>query len=574
MKLRELLSPTGTCADIHSLRIAGRFAYQMCTEAIAFSQNVPQRLLLVDQLRLLPKVIHDLLKKPEIRSIIHQALGRGDKSDNDEIGLAVARARRQEFKALKDKIFKANEEVVQGLVKRTAEILNELAKAAHAEAKGLGAKPDTDSLDVLKEKASNLPIHWLEVLDILLPHIEQKIWLTDIGAPLPAHAITRMHDQWSLFILFWCWTERQRFESIFSNSESMQNDIPIALSGAFFTDYFGIAVVDGWSDVACRDGKGGHQVAVVLGPMFFINRHSKKVSASQPPHFIMARYFQIYLRLASELSVDWSQVDDATPSTEELMDAYQARFDLDCSEFEIRARSVKLAWQLLRDVEIADDLQLSRNDWEACAVLAVWVARWRSTLKETLEYKARECYILALPDWERNIEFQANYSNDSMILSQNKSETSRFVGDALNTAKTKFPHLDMPGVTWNRFRERQAASWSAQISAVNNLMHRMSTRVDEAKTRQKNNWSAPDFLMGFGGRLCRYIAAISHAHGVVLYWSDYAQMPARLLVLESYAKPYEHRAKRHDIHKFFVEKITHLMRHFCRSFIVFAKLVG
>lgn len=548
MKLRERLSPTGKDLGIPGLRIAGRFGYQMCTEAIAFSQNVPQRLLLVDQLMLLPKVIHDLLKEPEIRLIVLGELGHNVEGQGVR---GKARAKRSEFIALKNGIFRADESLVRGLVTRTAEILIGLAKAAHADASSLIPDSSVGSIPDLKDKASRLPPHWLEVLDILLPHIEQKIWLTDMGAPLPAHAITRMHDQWSLFILFWCWTEQARFEKVFKSTGDILTEISFALSGAFFTNNFGIAVVDGWSDVPCRNGAGQHQVAVVLGPMFFTDQLSEQANSEQPRHFFMARYFQIYLRLASELSVDWCHVDDATPSTEELMDAYQARFDLDVKEFRIRAESVKRAWHLLRETELPDSLLLNRTDWEACAVLAVWAARWSNILIDTSDQRASGDWILTLPDWDKTIELQPTDSYCSLRLTPNETVVRPPICAALNAAKTKFQHLDMPSVTWNRFRERQAASWSAQISAVNNLMHRMSTRVDTVETSQHDPWRAPDFLMGFGARLCRYIASISHAHGVVLYWNDYAQTPARLRVLESYAKPYEHRAKRDNIHWYF-----------------------
>lgn len=67
MTLSARLSPTASDGNDCKERISGRFGYQMCTEAIAFTQNLPQRLLLVDQLNRLPTIIHDLLKLQPIR---------------------------------------------------------------------------------------------------------------------------------------------------------------------------------------------------------------------------------------------------------------------------------------------------------------------------------------------------------------------------------------------------------------------------------------------------------------------------------------------------------------------------
>lgn len=547
MKLSERLSPKGDEPHISDLRLAGRFGYQMCTEAIAFSQNVPQRLLLADQLQRLPKIIHDLLKKQDIRTIVLEELRDVGVKQG---AMHEVHLRKKEFNDIKREIFKADEALIRGLVSRTAEILGALAKTAYAEASGLSTDSGPTPFSDLKSQAAELPAHWFTVLDILLPHIEQKIWLTDICAPLPAHAVTRMHDQWSLFILFWCWTERQRFERVFEREVDSSTSSPVALHGAFYTDFFGIAVVDSWRDVAGRHSDDQHQVAVVLGPMFFTEQTVGTTTGEKKPHFFMARYFQIYLRLASELSNDWSHVDDATPTTEELMDYYQARVDLDAKEFDIRAKSVQCAWHFLRNIEIPDSCDLTRTDWEACALLAVWAARWRDTLKQVQPNPAATKWVLTLPDWERSMDFQLGDIGFPPRLALRLSRPAESVCTALKLAKDKFLDLDIPSVTWNRFRERQAASWAAQISAVNNLMHRMSTRVDAVET-DLNAWKAPDFLMGFGARLCRYIASISHAHGVVLYWNDYAQSPARLRVLESYAKPYEHRAKRSFIHLHF-----------------------
>jgi hypothetical protein len=36
-----------------------------------------------------------------------------------------------------------------------------------------------------------------------LPHLERQIWLTEFGNHLPAHALSRMLEHWSLYVLLW-----------------------------------------------------------------------------------------------------------------------------------------------------------------------------------------------------------------------------------------------------------------------------------------------------------------------------------------------------------------------------------
>ena len=78
--LLDILSPPkSTSTDDRYARIAGRFGYQMCVDIIAFAQNLPQRLLLIDQLQKLPELFFELLLEENMQQVIRKVI------DSDQI---------------------------------------------------------------------------------------------------------------------------------------------------------------------------------------------------------------------------------------------------------------------------------------------------------------------------------------------------------------------------------------------------------------------------------------------------------------------------------------------------------
>lgn len=526
-------------------RVAGRFGYQLCADSLSYCENLPQRLLLIDQLNRLPQIVFELINKSEIIKILTS------ESSNFSVKEGTIKSL-TESKLIE--LFDATQSLILSVAEKCLESSQNNSNSSR--------------INILNNEKLNpiIPQWWIPALELLLPHIEQKVWLTDISGPLPAHAITRMQDAWALFILFWCYKNRK---NILISAESYERSKPIQLLDAFNSNAYSIGVLPGWSVDRSKLAlgrenvdKSAQNILIIVGPVFVANAKNPLGESSQGRHSdfsIMARWIRTYLRSSAKAFGNRYDIHAAAPSIEELMDAYESRQPIEKTEFDLRGHGIYDSWHCLLDINVGVEFgeKFSRSDWEQIALLTNWVARNYDSISEI-----KLPLYITLPDWQRDMPESANLlrgfcvnaksANQKYELNLTAANVDVFDRCLQNIAvkKLRTVKLDLPTVAFNRAKERRAAAWNAQILAVGALMSRQTNKV-EPLVEPTEKWRAPDWMMGFGSKLCRHIAAITHAHGVVIYWQDYACKPPHLKVMESFAKTYELRAKRDEIHKNF-----------------------
>lgn len=534
MQLSDVLTPTpsiGSGNQQTAERVSGRFGYQICADTIAYSQNLPQRLLLIDRLDDLSAVIENLLKTQDIQQILFDGVLSKPIAEGLS-GLAAL----NEISAFRSRLLNLGSNSKFLLLKAT-EIVCDLALRAQKQS------TNTTSEKPVTRRLTQDETDFCVILELLIPHIEQQIWLTEISAPMPAHALQRMHDPWSVYILLWCYKNKTEIREL---AQKYSDDKKVQTCSAFDCEQIQIAVFPGWP--VCRSDKKltSQEVIVVVGPCFI-----KDDIINEEKFDYLAQFFLQFLIYASSELPAWKDASSSMPSSEELLDAYRIRGPIEESEFNLKSKNIVRAWQFLREIEIGNEpIDLKRNDWEALAALSVWLTRWRKNV-----FVEASQFELGFEDWKSHLTCEISQIDN--VFSANFS-TGSITNDGLEKLqkeKDNKTDVDLPSVMFNRIRERQTSSWNAQITAIIQLMQRQSTKVQQSRSEQSKNWRSPDWLKGFGSRLCKQIGALAQAHGVTIYWQDYSQEPARLLVIESYSKTYELRAKAEEIHRLFDEEV-------------------
>lgn len=541
-RLKEILSPAPGASI--SARMAGRFGHQMVGDTTAFAHNLPHRLLLWDCLDRLPEILDKLLDNSGLRELIRDSALRA--ANVDEI--ADSNHRTQLEATIRDdlkRIWALSSAHRRTLVEHSADLLCAIAAEAWR-------ATDTDQVSDVEKKLSSryvdsaFPARWFFVLQEALPHLEREIWLTETSAPLPAHALMRMHDNWALFVLLWCYVSRKSLRGAKTSEEGEAE-----FSNAFFTTVLKVAVIGEWAAVAQKPDStlAEHQVKLVVGPVFVLNDTGAQTPDQVKPHLRCARQFLTYMRISADVIPEWSSWG-AVSSLEELMDAYDSRFPVaSYTDLNVRCNGVRQAWLRVHEVQLAwPNHDLTRDDWEFCAAICAWTERWEEVLTPVLQRSGPQ--LVGLPRWERNAIRIAANPGKPIEVSLVNTAVEPAIG-WLNRIKETEPDFDLPLVLWNRLRERQTAAWSAAIGAMSNLMQRRSTRPGRFRKAGRGPFEASHLLHGFGDRLCRYIVNIGQSDQASVYWLDYEENPPRLKLVASYSRAIRARSQRLKVHKEF-----------------------
>jgi hypothetical protein len=314
--LGQLLSPPPGTERVQ--RVTGRFGYQMVADIISFAHNLPQRLLLIDQLERLPEIVRDMLLDEDVRQLLSdevlRAMRVADTLDRDQ---RVSKER--DLAAQLQWVKSATVEQCRNWCGHSADLLCEMAELALPNDPDGASTPPAGCVLKFRQQVerAGYPSHWFIVLETLLPHIERQIWLTDLSAPLPAHAIARMHDPWAALIMLWAYKHRERFLD-----PTPEDGIAAAdLRGAFGTDILKFAVSPGWAldahSAKAADGSASrHQVRIVVGPFL-----ARQPGGPTKPHLRLVRQFREYLQLAAAVVPGWERSADSMPAMGEMMDA-------------------------------------------------------------------------------------------------------------------------------------------------------------------------------------------------------------------------------------------------------------
>lgn len=499
----------------------GRHALQLAVDTVAFGQNIPLRLLLVDRLKDLRKVVEDI------------AIGdAGKKLLND--------ARKERGDDLTD-----------------LSSLYQQSTFAQRASSSLKMFQDEQT----PEKPSDELRVWLLDMVVLLPHIERQVWLTEMGNPLPAHALARMVDQWSLFVLLWCYDQAKRnlFEAPQVDTSERAPLVAFGIKG------YELRVLPGF---AVTNAKGEELNCILIaGPIW--NQTIEPNKEIRVKKFL--ELWRHVLRICS-LVDGWADESEKAPSKDELIDSFNSRQALSNAEIVLRANSSQVALvQYLLNVSFDSDgnVPTCRDKWEQLALYCCWFARWEPLLNSFdahRRWSSVGCWVIRAPHShglhiKRVERLPLNKAVWALHWKAEKPEHAWEMQHLKTGVLKLWPgvHVDSPDVFWNRTLERQNAAWTAHIVAVNHLLHSHGRGLKNAPPDALES-APPDppyqeaahLLQGYGGRICHYLLGMVRADVADIYWMDYAdEKSPRLVHVGGYARAIEHRAERQQIHQDF-----------------------
>jgi signal transduction histidine kinase len=520
MRMGRWITPAGSGAAAEEARRRGHHRLQIAIDTIAYAHNVPLRLLLPERLADLPRVIADLLREPSVRAVLASDAPEMQAVDHARLGdpalIALAR----------DWILRLPQESI--------------------------APPEA------------LPAHWLQGALALLPYIERKVWLTEMGNPLPAHALCRMQDHWSLYVLMWTW----------KHAESLRRPDTLLTSAL---EVPGLEVRTLRSFVLYRPDGVEQLCLPVVGPYFVA---PEDMDAATDRDAFCDR-FECFVGNVVQIDRDRDGRTHTVPLREELKDALGTRIGLTPSEAALRSATTAHTLELLRNARIGDigfADAMSRADWEVVAALCSWLARWDDVLipeisdgqQVLLGHNGDVPTLLVDLDADSAIDRRAKPRVRVTIVSRRLAPASALAlgsllrridaqhGEATRGAEFDAYRVDRPERYFSRLRERQNSMWSSQVIAINNLLSRHGPRdvyigadefaQEDAQGRASvRRDEAEHLLRGFGGRICRYLVSMTRADAAAIYWLDYAQAPPRLFPVGDYARHASHRAQGHDV---------------------------
>ncbi len=522
MTVAEWITPHGNGPSAASARRRGHHRLQVALDIVGYAHNIPVRLLLPDRLRDLPEVVRGLLKEQHIVEVLRSdAKGLGESAypmlaSPEQLALAT------------DWILKLQHAMV----------------------------PPPEAL---------VP-GWLEGAIALLPYIERKVWLTEMGNTLPAHALCRMQDHWALFVLLWTWRHAQQMSTPWS---IVEDTLDVAGLEGRTLEPFKVHRPDGILQTCIP----------VVGPYFVTRDGSDRGRAARYEAF--CDQFYRFVHNVMPIDKDRDGHSYTVPLRDELLDALNTRIALTSAEAGLRARTASYSLTLLLQTSIPDPgfaNAMTRKDWEILAALCSWLARWDDALiphmsperSTFLRHDADAPGILA-----RLVACGTGPSDAPATLSLSLVDCAAAPGesepadvllarvDAANRRASRNSdgdafRIDRPERYFGRIRERQNSMWSSQVIAINNLLNRHGPRdvyigADEfapdadGERGTVKPGDAEHLLRGFGGRICRYLVSMTRADAAAIYWLDHAQAPPRLLPAGHYARLAAHRASGHAI---------------------------
>jgi hypothetical protein len=422
-------------------------------------------------------------------------------------------------------------------------------------------------------RPADLPEHYEHWVLELQPHAERELWLTDMSNPHPAHAMARMVEHWSLYVLMWAWRNADRFGD-------GSDDRPRLLETVLEIEHLATVVLP----VFDRIGLSGEvqKIGLLVGPFELESDQGRRESPELADWFVDP--FQKFLDCASHVP-GWEEAREKAPNATELRDAFSTRVELNQYDAEKRAKHSGIVLQLLRATRVDDSVcrwpggepgrPLSRANWETVGALCTWVARWTPRLRPLA---GNALVKVAIP--RHRLALRVRWSDRAV---PSVSEASPFprdclLYDAVNqrpnhghpvpvnssaadivagiTGATPDLWIEEPAALLARARERQHALWTSQINAIGNLLARHSRREQPLHMEDHSGLDglppggsppcgeADHLLRGYSARICRHIMQMARAQEACILWLDYSTDPPQLRHAGGAERLIQHRARR------------------------------
>lgn len=535
---------------------------QIALDTLAYGQNIPLRILNVQNLKNVPRLIKGFVCSPSGQTLLKSEISLLKNCTDAEYNTKT------EFLYC-PKVWNAGVQWVLSLANVDKQ------------------KPDNFFADLNIEQV----ILWRTSLLVLLPHIERKVWLTAMGNPLPGHVISRMVEHWALYVLCWTYSVNSRFDEAIP-----ENEVSIEISNVLGVKNYTLRSSLQWSTVDNNNNKLSY--ALVTGP--FWQKSDQDVTAesrflhlsnSEIRHQAFIEKFNTFVLAASSLE-GWVDAYSKSPQDQEIADGFASRLDFTQEEVILRSDSAHRSLvKYLLPSQIDSNItysQISRANWESIAVLSCWLARWDDLLQRIFDRaipntdkKLRlaieghsiglELSLLSSADQSSKLQWQLEFK---VVHAEEFKSNFTLLNNWLKLNEVGV-FIDDPEMFFNRLRERQNASWTAQIVAVNNLLSRQTPKESDAEDGsynlknhdlvgqddiRSNENKIPlgegvdevgHLLRGYAGRICQHLLGMIRADVADIYWMDYSQTPPRLVHAGGYATKLAHRIDRTKIHRSF-----------------------
>lgn len=362
--LPDSLDEKGDCA-----RLRVNFIAQTLGDAIAFSEDMPVRILDISQLIKLPEIINKLAEDKFISKQYQETYGDStslSKKIKNVFGKNKLNVFSEQFTSRTQTYLEAIRKLIEDLLENdeyeniaTAFCVDQLNHLEDQITEKIAQKKDSE-LDELIELLKKPEI---QLLEFLVPHLEHRIWRIQPSYDTPFVLLMRRGIFWRLYELLWLYEH-------FKKNVSDKSDSPI-------TSAFGIPHVR----IDSFFIGNSKQLLCMLGPIFEpIDINNSYVFFCKRGLYLK-HIFNAFIQLKPEQSADH-------PGIEELNGALLTRSFLPIEERKRHIETIQTAWNLLvsASCEYDDVDSMSQRDIATLGIYACFISRYsKNRLKRLFE---------------------------------------------------------------------------------------------------------------------------------------------------------------------------------------------
>ncbi len=352
-------------ADIRR-RLSSRQTMQVFADSFAFGQNLPMRMLDMDRLKELPKIVHRLLHEKSM-NVIYQSEWQsqfGSKSivdvipdweQVDNISKDIDTCAQVMFTNLSANFANVCENA-------QASIDSDIAKNSYHEQlhtrefyELIGKAIDDEIKDIADISFADyfgIDINRYNLLKKILPFLEREVWLSDDSCSTPFHSLTHTLDDWRLHVLLWFYHNRFELEG-FVHSHTGKTDVK---SNRYTDNLFCMPhrLLYAYAPFSAEEHKNHLMLIgpVTVEPDEAENRASLHMDISIDIN--LTTTFTFFTSLLGEYDICSDK--RFIPKERELAEALTSRRRFTDKEIELRADGIRQSWNSLEQVEVDDTL--------------------------------------------------------------------------------------------------------------------------------------------------------------------------------------------------------------------------
>lgn len=351
--LPDSLDEMGDCAH---LRV--NFIAQTLGDAIAFSEDMPIRILDIGQLKKLPSIINELIENKHISKQYQEVCGDStslSKKIKSSFGKHKLDVLSEEFTSRAQTYFESIEKLIDDLQQSdtfrniaTTFCVDQLNLLEEQITKQVAQKKNGE----LSELIELLRTPEIQLLEFLVPHLERRIWRIQPSYDTPFVLLMRRGMFWRLYELLWLY---EYFKKTTLDKKDFEMTsafgIPHVRIDAFF--------IGDSRKLLCMLGPTFEPIYINNSYVFFCKRG-----------LYLKHTFNAFIQLKPEQSADH-------PGIEELNGALLTRSFLPIEERKRHIETIQAAWNLLVLASCEYDVDsMSQRDIATLGIYACFISRY------------------------------------------------------------------------------------------------------------------------------------------------------------------------------------------------------